>query len=198
MRSVYFVLFCCLLGLASCNNSSTSTSTTTTDSTKTQTPAAKEPASSNLGDAGTQKLMGVITKYFALKDALVATKADVASGAGMTLSAEVDSMKAYLQADTAHKTNLTTYLDTITTQCKVIRSFKDEDCERYRLAFSAISSAIYGMVKATGLKNAHIYHEYCPMAFNEKGASWLSDESEIKNPYFGKKMMECGEVTDSL
>jgi hypothetical protein len=36
------------------------------------------------------------------------------------------------------------------------------------------------------------------MAFDDKGAYWLSAESEIKNPYFGKKMLECGEVTDSL
>jgi hypothetical protein len=36
------------------------------------------------------------------------------------------------------------------------------------------------------------------MAFDNKGAHWLSNNPEIKNPYFGKKMLECGEVTDTL
>ncbi len=57
---------------------------------------------------------------------------------------------------------------------------------------------MYGMLKNVDLKNAGIYREYCPMAFNERGAYWLSDDADIKNPYFGKKMLECGEVTDSL
>jgi Cu(I)/Ag(I) efflux system membrane fusion protein len=57
---------------------------------------------------------------------------------------------------------------------------------------------MYGLLKNVDLKNAHVYQEYCPMAFNEKGAHWLSDDSDIKNPYFGKKMLECGEVTDVI
>jgi Cu(I)/Ag(I) efflux system membrane fusion protein len=57
---------------------------------------------------------------------------------------------------------------------------------------------MYSLLKNADLKNAKVFHEYCPMAFNDKGATWLSDEAEIKNPYFGKKMLECGEVTDSL
>jgi Cu(I)/Ag(I) efflux system membrane fusion protein len=36
------------------------------------------------------------------------------------------------------------------------------------------------------------------MAFNNKGAYWLSNEREIKNPYFGSEMLECGSVEDSL
>jgi Cu(I)/Ag(I) efflux system membrane fusion protein len=36
------------------------------------------------------------------------------------------------------------------------------------------------------------------MAFDNKGAYWLSNVSEIKNPYFGEKMLTCGSVQDSL
>ena len=36
------------------------------------------------------------------------------------------------------------------------------------------------------------------MAFNDAGAYWLSAASDIKNPYFGKKMLTCGEVKDSI
>ena len=27
-----------------------------------------------------------------------------------------------------------------------------------------------------------------------KGAYWLQDSKEIKNPYYGKSMLECGET----
>lgn len=34
-----------------------------------------------------------------------------------------------------------------------------------------------------------VYHEaYCPMA----KASWLQTEKDIKNPYYGKSMLDCG------
>jgi len=37
-----------------------------------------------------------------------------------------------------------------------------------------------------------IYEQQCPMAFGNKGATWLSLEQEIKNPYFGSEMLNCG------
>jgi hypothetical protein len=36
------------------------------------------------------------------------------------------------------------------------------------------------------------------MAKDGKGAMWLSETKEIKNPYFGDKMMECGEVNEII
>ena len=39
-----------------------------------------------------------------------------------------------------------------------------------------------------------LYYQYCPMAFNNKGAYWLSNEEAIRNPYFGDKMLKCGLV----
>ncbi len=34
---------------------------------------------------------------------------------------------------------------------------------------------------------------YCPMAFDNRGAGWLSSNDEIRNPYFGAEMYHCGE-----
>jgi hypothetical protein len=75
---------------------------------------------------------------------------------------------------------------------------KNEDIEQKRARFAEISNAMYKVATLAKLKNAGVYHQYCPMAFDDKGAYWLSAESEIKNPYYGKKMLECGEVRDSL
>ena len=90
------------------------------------------------------------------------------------------------------------YLDTLSMGSKQIVLVKDETTEQKRIHFEKVSDAMFGMLRAADLRNAGVYRQYCPMAFNDKGAYWLSDVTDIKNPYFGKKMLECGEVTDSL
>ena len=37
---------------------------------------------------------------------------------------------------------------------------------------------------------------YCPMAFGNKGGYWLQKQKEIHNPYFGAKMLKCGEIRE--
>jgi hypothetical protein len=36
------------------------------------------------------------------------------------------------------------------------------------------------------------------MAFDDQGADWLSAEEQIRNPYFGDKMLKCGLVEQDL
>ena len=36
------------------------------------------------------------------------------------------------------------------------------------------------------------------MAFDNEGADWIASEKQIRNPYFGDKMMKCGSVKLSL
>lgn len=43
-----------------------------------------------------------------------------------------------------------------------------------------------------------LYVQYCPMAFHDSGAHWLSYRSEIRNPYYPKSMPKCGLVQDTL
>lgn len=72
------------------------------------------------------------------------------------------------------------------------------DLEAQRTAFSKLSKEMIEQVKKSGLTSGEVYVEFCPMAFNDKGASWLSSSKEIKNPYFGEKMLNCGEVTETI
>lgn len=43
-----------------------------------------------------------------------------------------------------------------------------------------------------------LYIDYCPMYNNKKGAIWLSETEEIRNPYFGRQMPLCGEVKEEI
>jgi hypothetical protein len=197
MRNISLVFISCLVIVTSCNNNNNKDGNNNHTET-TGGKVAKEPIHSKLSDAGTQLLMGVVSRYYVLKNALVATKAPRTDSAATQLAIAADSMQAFLKTDSVNGPALKPFMDTILSHSKVINSIKDETCEKQRIVFETISRNMYALLKAVDLKNAHVYHQYCPMAFNEKGAFWLSDNAEIFNPYFGKKMLECGEVTDSL
>lgn len=67
-----------------------------------------------------------------------------------------------------------------------------------RKLFAELSNDFIAKVKESGLASGELYVEYCPMALNDKGASWLSNNKEIRNPYFGESMMNCGEVKETI
>jgi len=72
------------------------------------------------------------------------------------------------------------------------------DIEAQRNAYSSLSNEFINLVKKSGVNSGELYVDYCPMAMNDKGASWLSASKQIKNPYFGEKMMTCGEVKETI
>nr|WP_294873768.1 DUF3347 domain-containing protein [uncultured Pedobacter sp.] len=72
------------------------------------------------------------------------------------------------------------------------------DVDAQRIAYAELSTNFIERVKASGLSSGEIYVDYCPMALNDKGASWLSNQKEIKNPYFGENMLACGEVKETI
>ncbi len=43
-----------------------------------------------------------------------------------------------------------------------------------------------------------LYEIKCPMAFNNRGASWLQYDKDVRNPYFGPVMLKCGEVRNVI
>ena len=49
------------------------------------------------------------------------------------------------------------------------------------------------IIKVFGI-NEKVFIAFCPMADGDKGAYWLSREEKVINPYFGNKMLTCGEV----
>ena len=83
---------------------------------------------------------------------------------------------------------------------------KENDLTEMRHDFSMVSENLYPLLKTIGYEGQKLYWQNCPMAFgDDKPANWLSNTSEILNPYLGKKhpeyksaMLHCGENMDSL
>ncbi len=71
------------------------------------------------------------------------------------------------------------------------------DIDKQREAFSKITNGME-TVLAGAISSGEIYKQFCPMAFEGKGDYWYSTSSEIRNPYYGDKMLKCGRVEEVL
>lgn len=71
------------------------------------------------------------------------------------------------------------------------------DIEAQRTVFSDVTAKMTAIVDAS-ISSGEVYQQFCPMAFNNQGGYWLSTEEEIRNPYFGDKMLKCGKVTETI
>ena len=53
------------------------------------------------------------------------------------------------------------------------------------------------LVKAFG-GGKTLYHDHCLMYNDNKGAMWISEMADIKNPYMGSEMQTCGRVEEKI
>jgi Cu(I)/Ag(I) efflux system membrane fusion protein len=67
-----------------------------------------------------------------------------------------------------------------------------------RADFRVLSAEIFNSLKYGGGIDQAVYQVQCPMAFNNQGAFWLQDNKDTLNPYFGKAMLRCGGVIDTI
>jgi Cu(I)/Ag(I) efflux system membrane fusion protein len=65
--------------------------------------------------------------------------------------------------------------------------------KKQRTYFKDLSAHLTNAIEVFGV-NEKVYHQFCPMADNNKGGYWLSKEEKVINPYFGDAMLTCGEV----
>lgn len=141
------------------------------------------------------QLAGVFTSYLALKDAFVASDAGKVKAEAKTADEALAKVDMKLLSGAAHN-DWMSYLSPIQTALKEIQAASE--IEAQRKAFSNLSDNLYKSVKAFGLGGKEAFYAYCPMAFNNEGAYWLSDQEQIRNPYFGDKMLTCGSVKEKL
>lgn len=141
------------------------------------------------------QLASVFTSYVELKDAFVASDAGKVKEEAKQTDEALAKVDMKLVSGAAHN-DWMNYLTPIQNSLKEIQA--STDIEAQRKAFSSLSDNLYKSVKAFGLGGKEAFYEFCPMAFNNEGAYWLSDQEQIKNPYFGDKMLTCGSVKEKL
>lgn len=142
-----------------------------------------------------QQLAGVFKLYVSLKETLVQSESVKVSAAATATLASLANTDMKLLSGAAHN-DWMNYSAGIESSLKAIVA--STDLEEQRQSFSSLTENLYKSIKAYGLGGAQAYYEFCPMAFDNQGGFWLSDAAEIRNPYFGDKMLTCGEVREKL
>jgi len=121
-----------------------------------------------------------IGQYMMLKDALVSNNLDVAKEAASMMQIHLDPEWAEEFADA---------LDHL---------IASPDMSVARKAFFLLSQSYFEYLHHESPLGHEIYLQFCPMAFDNAGAMWLSEDKDILNPYFGDEMLTCGMTTEIL
>ncbi|MBT8304103.1 MAG: efflux RND transporter periplasmic adaptor subunit, partial [Bacteroidia bacterium] len=138
-----------------------------------------------------EQLKSVYNNYISLKDALVKKDSKNASVSATTLLINLNKVDMKLLSDNkAHNHWMSLEGDI---KSSVTSISEASDIKTQRDHFKHLSSHLINAVQLFGV-NEKVYVEFCPMADNNKGAYWLSEEEKVINPYFGDAMLTCGEV----
>lgn len=189
MKSLLFIAAIGTTILAACNNGNTTSKTAAdTIQTKSEGRATAETKT-------TTPVKDILGGYLQLKNALANDNGSDAAAAGNTM---VDAFQNF------DKSSLTA------AQKKTYEDVEDDAREHaehigknannvphQREHFDMMSKDMYELVKTFGAGQP-LYKDSCPMYNEGKGAIWLSELKEIKNPYLGKKMPTCGTVKEEL
>lgn len=126
-------------------------------------------------DSTTEK---IFKNYLLLRTALVNSDASAAQSSAVKLSENI--------------TEETKVLKTIAEQIS-----ETDDLEKQRKLLSDFTIEVEPLIKEN-IAQGLIYKQYCPMAFNGEGGSWFSNIEQIRNPYYGDKMLKCGSISETI
>jgi hypothetical protein len=159
--------------ITSCNQTQETTETPATDSVTVSVPVAIElkDASSDLA----------YDQYLHLKDVLVLSDSTLAQTAAKDLAITLRKINGC--------ENTAIMADKIASGL----SLKDQ-----RVNFTSLSADLIAMFKHAEIASGSMFVQYCPMANNGDGGYWLASETEIRNPYYGDEMLNCGEVKETI
>ncbi|MCH3882398.1 DUF3347 domain-containing protein [Tenacibaculum aquimarinum] len=142
----------------------------------------------NSQNSGVQK---VLADYMILKDALVETDKNKAAKAGDKLNNTLSKFE--INGFTVEQQK--ELKDIITDAKEHAEHIGRSEIDHQREHFKTLSKDIMDIVAITGTKNT-LYQQFCPMY--DGGSAWLSLNKEIKNPYYGSKMLKCGKVQKEI
>jgi hypothetical protein len=153
-----------------------------------------------------QSISDAINNYLSLKNAFVDADTLNVKLNGQKFIATINSVKI----DELRKDDSTILLaaqqEISDIKANAEAMLQENNLTEMRQDFRMVSENLYPFLKTIGYEGQKLYWQNCPMAFGEnKEGNWLSNTSEIINPYLGKNhpefkstMLGCGETKDSL
>ena len=132
--------------------------------------------------------------YITGKNALVESDLTGAQSAYENFNSKLEEIGIHGLSGDGHMAWMESY-EKLTSDASGIISAGDLD--EARGSFRGLSDELIKAVHLFGVEGV-VYHQYCPMAFDDEGADWLSTEDQIQNPYLPETMLMCGEVIERL
>ncbi|MDP2067584.1 MAG: efflux RND transporter periplasmic adaptor subunit [Lutibacter sp.] len=184
-----------LEGKPSMMNPESNVVNTKNSQTETATSKAKKTAEATISPKAKETLKPLYQGYLNLKDALAADHFVNAKKAGIAMQTALSKVDMSLFTGDSHEIWMK-HQNNLKTALQPAPNFKN--IEEVRKAFQPISEAMIALTNSFKPFGQTLYVQHCPMVDNNKGANWLSQFEEIKNPYFGAKMLKCGETTSKF
>ncbi len=138
-----------------------------------------------------------LNTYFQLKDNFIAENDLLIDSSGKKLMNAIDSVKLQeINDDSTVKYTAQTYMEGI--KAELIGLLGERQRDAKLKSFQMISEQLYNLIRTVQFDGEVIYYLYCPTAFKNDGASWISNLSVIINPYLSSSKLDCGELRDSI
>ncbi|MEX2594812.1 MAG: efflux RND transporter periplasmic adaptor subunit [Anditalea sp.] len=150
--------------------------------------------SSEIPEAFKEQLKDVVDAFLELKNGLVDGDEEETARYGADLLAALEKLDGNSLSGNAKAfwDEKRSFLFEHTKLCK-----EADSMEGKRENFTFLSQPLVKIVEAFGAEQT-LYVDFCPMANDNKGAYWLSEVKEIRNPFMGEEMRTCGEVKDVI
>ncbi|MUH38332.1 efflux RND transporter periplasmic adaptor subunit [Zobellia amurskyensis] len=129
----------------------------------------------------------VVQPYLDMKDAFVASDAGQVSRSAKLTEEQFKNLNT-TDSEKAYVAEILKLLNAI---------HENKIIEDQRTHFVVLNEILVPMAKNIPLSK-NLFVQKCPMANSNKGAFWLSEEKEIRNPYYGQEMISCGSIIDDL
>lgn len=132
----------------------------------------------------------IVENYMEIKDGLVSSSRDKVTTSAASFLSQIDSFKTESLTSKEKKVYNKVKSDLISslTSIKKAKNIADQ-----RKTFADLSDAIKKLMSEIKHVDRIVYRFYCPM----KMELWFSYSKEVKNPYFGQQMLNCGSLEET-
>lgn len=137
----------------------------------------------------------VLTNYLEVKNALVNSDEKAVELNSSELINAIKSIDMTLIKGDAHMYWMKQEEDLLNLSEAILNS---NGLEEQRTNFAGFSILLINLTKVYGVEKETYYVQFCPMAESKEGGYWLSQNQDVKNPYFGDAMLGCGSVEDTI
>jgi Cu(I)/Ag(I) efflux system membrane fusion protein len=134
--------------------------------------------------------------YLSIQEALSGDDFSLAQQAVTHFQTSISSVDAKPLAEDAHQVWKKEHSNLV----KILQSMsQSEDLKSIRKNFSLLSDELMVLIitfEPDGFGT--IYQMHCPMVFGGKGAMWLQEDKQVKNPYLGSTMLKCADRVELI